>query len=300
MFKSGFVTIIGKANVGKSTLLNALVGEQVAIVSWRPQTTRDKIIGIMNGDNYQAVFVDTPGIHKAKNELSKFMMKNVESALDGVDIVIYVLNGEKSIDENDMKIINQYAASSTPFIVVINKMDVADREKVLGMIDKLKDIEGIDSIVPISAMKGKKLDILKERIEANLKEGVQFYPEDMITDKSVRFMVAEIIREKAMKFLGEEVPYGVAVSINLFKERDDSLIDIDADIICEKSAHKPIIIGKGGAMLKKIGSSARVDIEKLLDCKVFLNLWVRVKADWRDSELIWHMLNELGYNIKDI
>ncbi len=297
MFKSGFVTIIGKANVGKSTLLNALVGEQVAIVSWRPQTTRDKIIGIMNGDNYQAVFVDTPGIHKAKNELSKFMMKNVESALDGVDIVIYVLNGEKSIDENDMKIINQYAASSTPFIVVINKMDVADREKVLGMIDKLKDIEGIDSIVPISAMKGKKLDILKERIEANLKEGVQFYPEDMITDKSVRFMVAEIIREKAMKFLGEEVPYGVAVSINLFKERDDSLIDIDADIICEKSAHKPIIIGKGGAMLKKIGSSARVDIEKLLDCKVFLNLWVRVKADWRDSEL---MLNELGYNIKDI
>lgn len=297
MFKSGFVTIIGKANVGKSTLLNALVGEQVAVVSWRPQTTRDKIIGIMNGDNYQAVFVDTPGIHKAKNELSKFMMKNVESALDGVDIVIYVLNGEKSIDENDMKIINQYAASSTPFIVVINKMDVADREKVLGMIDKLKDIEGIDSIVPISAMKGKKLDILKERIEANLKEGVQFYPEDMITDKSVRFMVAEIIREKAMKFLGEEVPYGVAVSINLFKERDDSLIDIDADIICEKSAHKPIIIGKGGAMLKKIGSSARVDIEKLLDCKVFLNLWVRVKADWRDSEL---MLNELGYNIKDI
>lgn len=297
MFKSGFVTIIGKANVGKSTLLNALVGEQVAIVSWRPQTTRDKIIGIMNGDNYQAVFVDTPGIHKAKNELSKFMMKNVESALDGVDIVIYVLNGEKSIDENDMKIINQYAKSSTPFIVVINKMDVADREKVLGTIDKLKDIEGIDSIVPISAMKGKKLDILKERIEANLKEGVQFYPEDMITDKSVRFMVAEIIREKAMKFLGEEVPYGVAVSINLFKERDDSLIDIDADIICEKSAHKPIIIGKGGAMLKKIGSSARVDIEKLLDCKVFLNLWVRVKADWRDSEL---MLNELGYNIKDI
>ena len=176
MFKSGFVTIIGKANVGKSTLLNALVGEQVAIVSWRPQTTRDKIIGIMNGDNYQAVFIDTPGIHKAKNELSKFMMKNVESALDGVDIVIYVLNGEKSIDENDMKIINQYAASSTPFIVVINKMDVADREKVLGMIDKLKDIEGIDSIVPISAMKGKKLDILKERIEVNLKEGVQFYP----------------------------------------------------------------------------------------------------------------------------
>ncbi len=297
MFKSGFVTIIGKANVGKSTLLNALVGEQVAIVSWRPQTTRDKIIGIMNGDNYQAVFIDTPGIHKAKNELSKFMMKNVESALDGVDIVIYVINGEKNIDENDLKLIKQYAASATPFIVVINKMDVADKEKVLGMIDTLKDIEGIDSIIPISAMKGKKLDILKERIQENLKEGVQFYPEDMITDKSVRFMVAEIIREKAMKFLGEEVPYGVAVNINLFKERDDNLIDIDADIVCEKKAHKPIIIGKGGAMLKKIGTTARQDIEKLLDSKVFLNLWVRVKDDWRDSE---QLLNELGYNIKDI
>lgn len=297
MFKSGFVTIIGKANVGKSTLLNALVGEQVAIVSPRPQTTRDKIIGIMNGDNYQAVFIDTPGIHKAKNELSKFMMKNVESALDGVDIVIYVINGEKNLDDNDLKLINQYALASVPFIVVINKMDIADREKVLDMINTLKDIEGIDSIIPVSAMKNKKLDLLKERIEANLKEGVQFYPEDMITDKSVRFIVSEIIREKAMKFLGEEVPYGVAVSINLFKERDDNLIDIDADLICEKKAHKPIIIGKGGAMLKKIGTSARYDIEKLLDSKVYLNLWVRVKDDWRDKE---QLLNELGYNIKDI
>lgn len=297
MFKSGFITIIGKANVGKSTLLNSLVGEQVAIVSWRPQTTRDKIIGIMNGEDYQAVFVDTPGIHKAKNELSKFMMKNVETALDGEDIVVYVLNGEKNIDENDLKIINQYAKSSTPFIVVINKMDIADKEKVLANINSLKDIEGIDSIIPLSAINGKKLEILKERIVANLKEGVQFYPEDMITDKSIRFMVAEIIREKAMKFLGEEVPYGVAVNINLFKERDDSLIDIDADIICEKKAHKPIIIGKGGTMLKKIGTSARYDIEKLLDSKIYLNLWVRVKDDWRDSE---HMLNELGYNIKDI
>ncbi len=297
MFKSGFVTIIGKANVGKSTLLNALVGEQVAIVSPRPQTTRDKIIGIMNGDNYQAVFIDTPGIHKAKNELSKFMMKNVESALDRVDIVIYVINGEKNLDDNDLKLINQYALANVPFIVVINKMDIADREKVLAMINTLKDIDGIDSIIPVSAMKNKKLDLLKERIEANLKEGVQFYPEDMITDKSVRFIVSEIIREKAMKFLGEEVPYGVAVSINLFKERDDNLIDIDADLICEKKAHKPIIIGKGGAMLKKIGTSARYDIEKLLDSKVYLNLWVRVKDDWRDKE---QLLNELGYNIKDI
>lgn len=297
MFKSGFVTIIGKANVGKSTLLNALVGEQVAIVSSRPQTTRDKIIGILNGENYQAVFIDTPGIHNAKNQLSKFMMKNVESALDGVDIVIYVINGEKNIDDNDFKLINQYAKASTPFIIVINKMDIAEKENVLLMIDKLKDIEGIDSIIPLSAKKGKKLDLLKERIEANLNEGVQFYPEDMVTDKSVRFMVAEIIREKAMRFLGEEVPYGVAVNINLFKERDDNLIDIDADIVCEKKAHKPIIIGKGGSMLKRIGSSARQDMEKLLDSKVYLNLWVRVKDDWRDNE---QLLNEFGYNIKDI
>lgn len=297
MFKSGFVTIIGKANVGKSTLLNALVGEQVAIVSWRPQTTRDKIIGIMNGEGYQAVFIDTPGIHKAKNQLSNYMMKNVETALDGVDIVIYVLNGEKNLDDNDINIITKYAQSDIPFIVVINKMDVCDKEKVLGTIDRLKDIEGIDSIIPISAMKGKKIDILKERIVANLGEGEQFYPEDMITDKSLRFMASEIIREKTMKFLGEEVPYGVAVSINLFKERDDNLIDIDADIVCEKKAHKPIIIGKGGQMLKKIGTSARHDLEKLLDSKVYLNLWVRVKDDWRDDE---KLMNELGYNIKDI
>lgn len=297
MFKSGFVTIIGKANVGKSTLLNALVGEQVAIVSWRPQTTRDKIIGIMNGEDYQAIFIDTPGIHKAKNELSKYMMKNVEAALDGVDIVIYVINGEKNIDDNDLKIINQYANLDIPFIVAINKMDIADKEKVLKMIESLKDIDGIDSIIPISAAKNKKLDLLKQRIQANLKEGVQFYPEDMITDKSVRFLACEIIREKAMKFLGEEVPYGVAVNINLFKERDENLIDIDADIICEKQAHKPIIIGKGGSMLKKIGSAARKDIEKLVDSKVFLNLWVKVKDDWRDNSAV---MNELGYNIKDI
>lgn len=297
MFKSGFVTIIGKANVGKSTLLNALVGERVAIVSYRPQTTRDKIIGIMNGEDYQVVFVDTPGMHKAKNQLSNYMMKNVKSALEGVNAVVYVINGEKKLDEYDMSIINQYASSSLPFVVAINKMDVADREKVVDMINSLKDIEGIDTIVPISAMKNKNLEPLKEAIVKNLPEGEQYYPEDMITDRSLRFMVSEIIREKAMRFLGDEVPYGIAVAINSFKERDDGVVEIDADIVCEKKAHKPIIIGKGGSMLKKIGTKSRLDIENLIDSKCFLTLYVKVKEEWRDSDFI---MNELGYNIKDI
>ena len=297
MFKSGFVTIIGKANVGKSTLLNALVGERVAIVSYRPQTTRDKIIGIMNGEDYQVVFVDTPGMHKAKNQLSNYMMKNVKSALEGVNAVVYVINGEKKLDDYDMSIINQYASSNLPFIVAINKMDVADREKVVDMINSLKDIKGIDTIVPISAMKNKNLEPLKDAIVKNLPVGEQYYPEDMITDRSLRFMVSEIIREKAMRFLGDEVPYGIAVAINSFKERDDGVVEIDADIVCEKKAHKPIIIGKGGSMLKKIGTKSRLDIENLIDSKCFLTLYVKVKEEWRDSDFI---MNELGYNIKDI
>ncbi len=297
MYKSGFVAIIGKANVGKSTLLNALVGERVAIVSWRPQTTRNKILGIMNGEDYQAVFIDTPGIHQAKNQLSNYMMKSVKTALEGVDMVMYLIDAEKRIDENDLSYINQYAASETPFMVVINKMDIADREKVVAMINTIKDIEGIDSVLPISAMKNKNIEPLKERIEANLKEGKQFFPEDMITDKSLRFMVSEIIREKAMKYLGDEIPYGTAVCINKFKERDNGLVDIDADIICEKKSHKAMIIGKGGSMLKNIGSTARGDIERLIDAKCFLTLYVRVKESWRDSDFV---MNEMGYDLKNI
>lgn len=297
MFKSGFITIAGKPNVGKSTLINALVGEPVAIVSWRPQTTRDKIIGIMNGEDYQAVFIDTPGIHSGKNSLSNYMMKNVETALEGVDIVLYVISGEKPLDDKDRAFITKYAASSTTFILVINKMDIADKERVVNTIETLKDIQGIDAIIPLSAMKEKNLGPLKERIVANLKEGEPYYPEDVYTDKTLRFMVAEIVREKAMKFLADEIPYGIAVSINKFKERADGIVEIDADIICEKKAHKPIIIGKGGEMLKKIATSARLDIEKLIGCKVFTTFWVRVKEEWRDSDFL---LNELGYNIKEV
>lgn len=297
MFKSGFITIAGRPNVGKSTLINALVGEPVAIVSWRPQTTRDKIIGIMNGEDYQAVFIDTPGIHSGKNSLSSYMMKNVETALEGVDIVLYVINGEKPLDNSDRDFIVKYASNKTPFILIINKMDIADRERVVKVIEELKDIQGIDAIIPLSAMKAKNLEPLKERIIANLKEGEPYYPEDVYTDKTLRFMVAEIVREKAMKFLADEIPYGIAVSINKFKERNDGIVDIDADIICEKKAHKPIIIGKDGAMLKKIATAARMDIEKLIGCKAFTTFWVRVKEEWRDSDFL---LNELGYNIKEV
>lgn len=297
MFKSGFITIAGKPNVGKSTLLNALVGEKVAIVSWRPQTTRNKIVGIMNGENYQAVFIDTPGIHEPKSQLSEYMMKNVNSALDGVDAVIYVLSAENTLDKNDVKFIERYNGANIPLIIVINKMDVADKENAVKMIEQLKDYSNITEIIPISAMKRKNLEPLIASIVNILKEGEAYYPADMITDKNLRFMVGEIIREKAMKFLSEEVPYGIGININKYKEREDGIVDIDAEIICEKKAHKPIIIGHGGSMLKKIGTVAREDIERLIDAKVFLTLWVKVKADWREDS---KMMAELGYNDKEI
>lgn len=295
--KSGFITIAGKPNVGKSTLLNTLVGEKVAIVSWRPQTTRNKIIGIMHGEGYQAVFIDTPGIHKGKSALSQYMNRSVDSALEGVDGVVYVLAGDKNIDENDMSFIHKYASSSTPLIVAISKVDIADREHVGKIIEKLMDIKGIETIVPFSSRTNKNIDVLKDEIVSRLPLGDAHFEEDMITDKSVRFMCGEIIREKAMKFLSEEVPYGIGVNINKFDERKDGVIAIDADIVCEKKAHKPIIIGKGGAMLKKIGTAAREDIERLVDTKVFLTLWVRIKEEWREDV---NLLNELGYNTKEL
>lgn len=294
MFKSGYISILGKPNAGKSTLLNALVGEKVAIVSWRPQTTRNKIVGIMNGEDSQVVFIDTPGIHSAKNQLGEYMMKSVRSAIDGVDGIIYVIAADKGIDDKDMSFIDKYSLE-VPTIVAINKVDLVERERVYALMDKLNNSKAI--IVPIAAERGKNLDVLKEELLKFLPEGQQYYPEDMITDKSVRFMVGEIIREKAMRLLSDEVPYGIGIAINKFKEKPNGIVEIDADVVCEKAAHKPIVIGKGGEMLKRIGTSARIEIEKLVDSKVFLQLWVRVKEDWRDSE---YLTNELGYDKKDI
>lgn len=294
MFKSGFVTIAGKPNVGKSTLLNALVGEKVAIVSWRPQTTRNKINGILNGENYQIVFVDTPGIHEAKNTLSEYMMKSVKSALDGVDAVIYVISAEKRFDDKDKDFIFSYK-KNVPVIVVINKVDAVEKRVVFELMRELGEM-GIDEIIPTSAVKGDNVDILKNTVVDLMKEGEAYYPEDEFTDLNMRFMAGEIIREKAMRLLNDEVPYGICVNIMSYKE-EENITKINADIVVEKKAHKPIVIGKGGSMLKKIGTEARRELERFTDGKIYLELFVKVKEEWRDNSTL---LSDFGYDDKDL
>lgn len=296
--KSGFITVVGKPNAGKSTLVNALVGEKVAIVSWRPQTTRNKITGIMHGDGYQAIFLDTPGLYTAKNHLGDYMMKSVKSALNDVDAVCYVVNAEKGMDDYDADYIRKSVKSGTKTIVVVNKIDAVAPENVLAVLAKLTEIEGLYSVVPVSAKRGDAVDELRDVIVKMLPEGEEYYPDDVFTDRSVRFMAAEIIREKALKLLDKEIPYGIGVYVNKFETRPDGLVtDVDADIICEKQSHKAIIIGKKGEMLKRIATEARKDIEEMLDGKVYLTLWVRVKEEWRDSDF---MLKELGYDSTDL
>lgn len=295
--KSGFVSLIGKPNAGKSTLTNTIVGEKVSIVSWKPQTTLNKILGILSGADYQLIIVDTPGMHKAKNALSKFMMKSVEAGQDGVEVIVYVMAMDKRLDEYDIQNLERYAGKDTPFIVALNKCDEVEQSAILERITALKDIEGIDSIIPISALTGKNVDMLKSRLLELLPEGERFFDEDMYTDKSMRFMVSEIIREKALRNLDEEIPYGIGVVVNKYEMGDNGVVSIDADIVCEKQSHKAMVIGKGGTMIKKISTQSRQDIENMVEAKVFLNLYVRVKEDWRDSDFL---LNQLGYNIKDL
>lgn len=295
--KVGFVSLIGKPNAGKSTLTNTIVGEKVSIVSWKPQTTRNKILGIANADDYQLIIVDTPGVHKAKNGLSKFMMKSVEVSQEGVEVIVYVMSIDKKLDENDLNLIEKYAGKPTPFVIALNKCDEAEQSAILERIDALKEIKGVDSIIPISALTGKNVDMLKDRLLSLLPDGERFFDEDSYTDKSMRFMTGEIIREKALRNLDEEIPYGIGVIINKFEYKENGVVSIDADVVCEKQSHKAMVIGKGGAMIKKISTQSRQDIEKLVDAKVFLTLYVRVKEDWRESDFL---LNQLGYNLKDL
>ena len=295
--KVGFISIIGKPNAGKSTLTNTLVGEKVSIVSWKPQTTRNKILGIANSPDYQMVIVDTPGIHKAKNALSKYMMKSVETGQEGVEVIVYVMAMDKKLDDTDFANIKKYSVGDTPFVIALNKCDEVDQSAIMERIASLKDVEGVDSIIPISALTGKNTDMLKDRLLQLLPDGERFFDEDIYTDKSMRFMAAEIIREKALRNLDEEIPYGIGVLINKFEYQNNGVVSIDADIVCEKQSHKAMVIGKGGAMIKKISTQSRQDIENMVDGKVFLNLYVRVKEDWRESDFL---LNQLGYNLKDL
>ena len=298
--KSGFVTLIGRPNVGKSTLMNHLIGQKIAITSNKPQTTRNRIQTVYTGEKGQIVFLDTPGIHKAKNKLGEYMVQVAERTLNEVDVVLWLVEPTHFIGAGEKHIAERMRKSKTPVILVINKIDTVKKEDVPGFIDEYRKICDFADIVPVSALRSRNLDTLLDCIFKYLPYGPCFYVEDTITDQPQRQIVAEMIREKALRCLDEEIPHGIAVAIDQMKEREGSngsVMDIDATIICERDSHKGIIIGKGGQMLKKIGSQARYDIENMLEMKVNLKLWVKVKKDWRDSDFL---MKNFGYNKKDL
>lgn len=292
MFKSGFITIVGRPNVGKSTLLNFLMGEKLSIVSSRPQTTRNNIQTILTKENYQIVFVDTPGMHKPKNKLGDYMMKNAKDSMKEVDVVLFLTTPEGGVKEGDVHILEQLKGCGTPVFLVVNKIDENSAERVAKTLDEYTKLYDFEEIIPISAMNGKNTEKLLELVVDKLPEGPKYYPEDMITDQQERFIVMEIIREKALRLLSQEVPHGIAIEILTMKKQENGIHLIEANMLCDKSSHKGIIIGKNGNMLKKITSYAKQDIEKFLDGKVNLKIWVKVKSEWRDSTFV---LKELGY-----
>jgi GTP-binding protein Era len=291
-FKSGFVTLIGRPNVGKSTLMNYLIGQKIAITSNKPQTTRNRIQTVLTREEGQIVFVDTPGIHKAKNKLGEYMVNVAERTLNEVDVVLWLVEPTTFIGAGEKHIAEQLGKVKTPVVLVINKVDMVKKEEILTFIDAYRKIYDFAEIVPVSARNGDNTEELIKVILKYLPYGPQFYDEDTITDQPERQIVAELIREKALHSLNEEIPHGIAVAIDRMKYRH-RIVDIDATIICERDSHKGIIIGKQGAMLKKIGSTARFEIEKMLECKVNLQLWVKVKKDWRDSDFL---IKNFGYN----
>ena len=295
-FKSGFVTLIGRPNVGKSTLMNRLIGQKIAITSNKPQTTRNRIQTVYTCKEGQIIFLDTPGIHKAKNKLGEYMVAVAERTLREVDVILWLVEPTTFIGAGERHIAEQLKNIDTPVILVINKIDTVSKADILTFIDTYKDLLDFKEIIPVSALKGENTDDLLSSIFNYLDEGPCYYDEDTITDQPERQIVAELIREKALRNLSDEVPHGIAVAIDSMKERSSSnIIDIDATIVCERSSHKGIIIGKQGSMLKKIGTDARHDIEALLDCKVNLKLWVKVKKDWRDSDFL---IKNFGYDKK--
>ena len=296
-YKSGFATLIGRPNVGKSTLMNHLIGQKIAITSNKPQTTRNRIQTVYTSEEGQIVFVDTPGIHKAKNKLGEYMVTVAERTLSEVDVILWLVEPTTFIGAGEQHIAEQLRKTKTPIILVINKIDTVKREEILKSIDAYKDICDFAEIVPCSALKGDNTEDLIKVIMKYLPYGPQFYDEDTVTDQPERQIVAELIREKALHALDEEIPHGIAVSIERMKKRQgQKIMDIEATIICERESHKGIIIGKGGSMLKKIGSMARRDIELMLGDKVFLETWVKVKKNWRDKKLD---LADFGYNEKE-
>lgn len=292
-FKSGFVTIIGRPNVGKSTLMNHLIGQKIAITSKKAQTTRNRIQTVYTGEKGQIVFLDTPGINQARNKLGEYMLNAAEETLKEVDVILWLVEPTTYIGAGERHIIEKLQQVKTPVILVVNKMDTVDKQQIADAVSKYKEVYPFYSVVAVSALRSRNTDQLLDVIFSCLPEGPQYYDADTITDQPERAIVAEMIREKALRCLDKEIPHGIAVVIDRMKDREQGgIVDIDATIICERDSHKGIIIGKQGSMLKKIGSQARVDMENLLDSKVNLKLWVKVKKDWRDSEFL---LKNYGY-----
>ncbi len=288
--KSGYVAVIGRANAGKSTLVNVLVGEKVAIVSPKPQTTRDRIVGVLTTSDYQIAFVDTPGLYKADNLLNSVMQKTVQDVEQDVDLILFVLDAHDGISEKDLSILNRFTSKKVPLVLALTKTDIMPESLLVSELNQLSDHD-ID-IVPVSARKGRNIKELIKVIVNKLPEGDKLFEEDIISDRSEKFMLAEIMREKILVKFDKEIPHGVAVIINEFKHRDGKICDVNLDIICEKPNHKAILIGKGGKAIKEVSSFARSEMEKFLGKKVFLTTYVKVKEDWRNSAFL---LKEHGY-----
>lgn len=295
-YKSGFVALIGRPNVGKSTLMNKLIGQKIAITSHKPQTTRNKIRTVYTDERGQIVFMDTPGIHKSRNKLQEYMVSVAEHTLKDVDLVLWLVEPGDKIGAGDAHIMEQLRGIKTPVILCINKIDTCSAEDILPVIAMYSEKMEFSEIIPVSAMKGRGCDDLVNTIYKYLPEGEPFYDEDTVTDQPMRQITAEIIREKVLRSLTDEIPHGVAVTIEQM-EFKKNIVNIEATIVCEKDSHKGIIIGKQGAMLKKIGTQARADIEDMVEQQVNLNLWVKVKKDWRDSDML---LKNFGYDKKTI
>ncbi len=297
-FKSGFATLIGRPNVGKSTLMNHLIGQKIAITSNKPQTTRNKIQTVYTSSQGQIVFLDTPGIHKAKNKLGEYMVNVAERTLKEVDVVLWLVEPTDYIGKGEQHIAAQLKKANIPVILIMNKIDTVDKSKIEGFMEGYRGLLEFADMIPVCALRGVNMERVIQAIFKYLPYGPKYYDDDTVTDQPQRQIAAELIREKALRCLEEEIPHGIAVSIEKMTERRDGMImDIEATIICERESHKGIIIGKGGAMLRKIGSQARYEIEKMLEMKVNLQLWVKVKKDWRDSD---YMIKNFGYDKKEL
>ena len=294
--KSGYVAVIGRANAGKSTLINVMVGEKVSIVSPKPQTTRDRILGVLTGEDYQIVFVDTPGIYKARNELTDRMMRSVETSARSVDYILYVVDGHDGIDEEEFTLMKKYKDLGIPMAIAYTKIDIMPKENIPLDMAKISDA-GLDlDVFPVSARKGRNIKALKEFLAAQLPEGEKVFEQEIVSDKSEKFMVAEIMREKILLKFDKEIPHGIAIVINVFRLQENGVWEINLDIVCERASHKAILIGKQGKAIKEVSSFARQDMEKFLGAKVFLTTYVKVKEDWRDRP---NLLKQYGYEEKD-